>query len=286
MSPFRPPVRIPPENEQFEKGGGKGDIVLFLASAAGSRYPWPVPRTARASVGGLVYHVLNRGNDRRTVFHEGGDYAAFLKLVAELAAGGEAGTGRPPVRVLAACLMPNHFHLVLWPRDDGDLSRAMGRLTTAHVRRYRRHHGGSGHVWQGRFKAFAVEQDGHLYAVLRYVERNPLRAGLVGRAQDWPWGTLALRTDPARPAWLSPWPVGDGSPPSDWAEFVNAPQTEAEVAALERSLRRERPYGGEAWARRTAARLGMTHTLRPRGRPRKADLATAETAETAETAAA
>ena len=229
-----------------------------------------MPRTARASEGGVVYHVLNRGNDRRTVFHHDDDYAAFLKLVGECALPEKRAES---MRVLAACLMPNHFHLVLWPRADGDLSRWMGRLMTAHVRRYRRCHGGSGHVWQGRFKAFAVEQDDHLYTVLRYVERNALRAGLSERAQDWPWGTLALRDQKARPPWLSRWPIGDGAEPVDWAELVNAPQTEAEEAALERSLRRERPFGGEAWTARTAERLGMSHTLRPRGRPRKPELA-------------
>jgi REP-associated tyrosine transposase len=105
-----------------------------------------MPRTARASVGGLCYHVLNRGNARRDVFHKAGDYQAFLKAMAD--AGREV-----PMRVLAYCLMPNHFHLVLWPFGDGDLSRWMHWLMTAHVRRYHQHYHSSGHVWQGRFKA-------------------------------------------------------------------------------------------------------------------------------------
>jgi len=228
-----------------------------------------MPRTARASEGGVVYHVLNRGNGRQAVFHDDGDYAAFLSLVAAASEGRKV----PPVRVLAACLMPNHFHLVLWPREDGDLSRWMGWLLTSHVRRYRAFHGGSGHVWQGRFKAFPVQEDEHLYAVLRYVERNALRANLVERAEAWPWGTLAMRESPAAPPWLSPWPVGDGSPPSDWAELVNRPQSEREEAALARCIARDRPYGEPTWVERTAGRLGLAHTLRGRGRPRKRDAA-------------
>src|SRR4051794_18951267 len=106
-----------------------------------------MPRTARASAGGYCYHVLNRGNARATVFptvfHKDQDYEAFLALV------GEAGL-RVPMRVLAYCLMPNHFHLAVWPRGDGDLSRWMHWLLTAHVRRYQRHYRGSGHIWQGR----------------------------------------------------------------------------------------------------------------------------------------
>ena len=194
-----------------------------------------MPRTARAAAGNHLYHVLNRGNNRAAVFHAEADYAAFWRLIAEAC-------GRAPMRVLAACLMPNHFHLVLWPPGDGDLSRWMAWLMTAHVRQYRATHGGSGHVWQGRYKAFPIEADDeHLYAVLRYVERNALRAGLVTRAQDWPWGTLAMRrAGSARPAWLGAWPVGE---PPDWAAIVNAPQTEAELAALRRSARRGTPCG-------------------------------------------
>src|SRR5579864_3129721 len=145
-----------------------------------------MPRTARASVGDVCYHVLNRGNGRSRVFRKDGDYRAFVRL---LQAAGE----RVPMRLLAYCLMPNHFHLLVWPRKDRALSRWMQWLLTAHVRRYHRHYHSSGHVWQGRFKAFPIEQDEHLLTVLRYVERNPLRASLVERAESWPWSSLAWR---------------------------------------------------------------------------------------------
>ena len=108
-----------------------------------------MPRTRRASQGGYCYHVLNRGNARRTVFHKDGDYVSFLKLLHQA---GE----RTPIRLLSYCLMPNHFHLAVWPRNDGDLSDFMQWLLTAHVRRYHRHYHSTGHVWQGRFKAFPI----------------------------------------------------------------------------------------------------------------------------------
>ncbi|MEX2139426.1 MAG: transposase [Pirellulales bacterium] len=114
---------------------------------------------------------------------------------------------RLPMRLLGYCLMPNHFHLVLWPLGDGDLSHWMQWLLTAHVRRYHRHYHGSGHVWQGRFKAFPIEQDEHLLTVLRYVERNPLRAGLVERAKDWKRSSLRLFTPQPQVEWLHPGPV-------------------------------------------------------------------------------
>ncbi len=134
-----------------------------------------MPRTARASLGGLTYHVLNRGNARAQVFHKPEDYQAFLDMMVQA-------TIRIPMRILAYCLMPNHFHLALWPHLDHDLSRWMHWLLTTHVRRYLRHYRSSGHVWQGRFKAFPIQEDEHLLVVLRYVERNPLRRpGSAGR---------------------------------------------------------------------------------------------------------
>jgi putative transposase len=210
-------------------------------------------------VGGVCYHVLNRGNARTEVSHKDDDYAAYVGLVARACQ-------RLPMRVLAYCVMPNHFHLVVWPRKDGDLGRWMQWLLTSHVRRYHRHYGGSGHVWQGRFKAFPIQEDEHLLIVLRYVERNPLRAKLTPRAESWRWSSLGRHAGRGRAEFLSDWPVPR---PRSWIEHVNAPQTEAEVAAVRHSIPRGTPFGHENWVRRTATRLGLQSTLRPRGIPRK-----------------
>jgi putative transposase len=216
-----------------------------------------MPRTARASQGGYCYHALNRGNGRRTVFHKDGDFKAFCKLL------GEA-VQRANMRLLAYCVMPNHFHLALWPREDGDLSAFMMWLLTAHVRRYHQHYHSSGHVWQGRFRAFPIQEDDHLLTVLRYIERNPVRAGLVERAQDWPWSSATAMTtfQPDR----DPGPV---ERPDSWLNHVNEPQTEAEVEGLREHLRRGRPFGDLNWMMQTAQSLGLEASLRPRGRPRK-----------------
>jgi putative transposase len=207
----------------------------------------------------MCYHVLNRGNGRAEVFHKDGDYAAFLDLMVEA-------NERLPLRILGYVLMPNHFHLVLWPHGDGDLSRWMQWLSTSHVRRYHRHYHGSGHVWQGRFKAFPIEQDEHLLTVLRYVERNPLRANLVRRAEAWAWSSLSWRPTRKRPALLFDWPVPC---PRNWLAHVNAVQYEAELSAVRRSIARGAPFGDERWSERTAKRLGLESSLRARGRPRK-----------------
>jgi putative transposase len=218
-----------------------------------------MPRTARASLGNWCYHVLNRGNGRAEVFHKPEDYAAFVDLFAPACE-------RISMRLLGWCLMPNHFHLVLWPRKDGDLGRWMQWLLTSHVRRYHKHYHTSGHVWQGRFKAFPIQQDEHFLTVLRYVERNALRAGIAPSAHDWLWGSLRARTARGGSDLLSASPV---PLPKSWTRLVNEPQTDAEVAAIRGSIERGRPFGNSTWMRLAATKLGLESSLRPRGRPRK-----------------
>ncbi len=215
-----------------------------------------MPRTARASVGGICYHVISRGNRRAEVFHKHGDYRFFTQLMGRACA-------RLPMRVCGYCLMPNHFHLVLWPYEDGDLGRWMQWLLTCHVRRYHRLNGTDGRVWQGRFKAFPIQQDEHFLRVLRYVERNALRANLVRRAEDWPWSSMVQTIAHPDADWC---PV---KLPKDWAEIVNRAETEEELAALRRSVNRERPFGEESWREDIAARLDLRSNLKPRGRPRR-----------------
>jgi len=222
-------------------------------------------RPPRAVEGGLVYHTLNRANAGLEIFASDDDYAAFERVMAEAVT-------RDEMRLLAYCLMPNHFHLLLWPRGDGDLSRFMRWLTLTHTQRWHAHRGtaGLGHVYQGRFKSFPVQSDEHFLTVCRYVERNALRAGLVTRAQDWRWGSLWARraeVTPERPV-LAAWPI---EPPRDWTARVNRPFGPAEEEAVQRSIRRGRPFGSGPWQAQTAARLGLESTFRDRGRPRKVE---------------
>ncbi len=142
-------------------------------------------RPKRADEGGLIHYVLNRANARMTIFEKDGDYEAF-ELVLEEA------VDRTQTRLLAYCVMPNHWHLIVWPHQDGEVSRFVGWLTLTHTQRWHahRHTRGSGHVYQGRFKSFPVQGDEHFLTACRYVERNALRANLVERAEDWRWCSL------------------------------------------------------------------------------------------------
>ena len=218
-----------------------------------------MPRTARASLGGVCTHVMNRGNGRGEVFHKEADYERFLEMVAE------AGD-RVAMRVLGWCLMPNHFHLVVWPLEDGDLGRWMQWLMTSHVRRYHRHYHSSGHVWQGRYKAFAIQEDGHYLTVLRYVERNALRAGLVERAEDWRWSSVCGWARGQQDWLLSEGPVAR---PREWVRLVNAEQRSEEAERIRTCMQRQRPLGGPIWTKRMAKVLGLECSIRPLGRPRK-----------------
>jgi putative transposase len=165
--------------------------------------------------------------------------------------------------------MPNHWHLVLWPGKDGQLTAFMRWLTLTHAQRWKHAHAavGHGHLYQGRFKSFPIEQDEHLLAVLRYVERNPLRAKLVRKAQNWRWGSLFLRrarSHELRPL-LAEWPI---QRPAGWVKLVNSPQSDAEEASMKEHIVRNRPLGNEQWMHETANALHLQQTLRPRGRPR------------------
>ncbi len=216
-------------------------------------------RTARRAPGGICYHAINRGNRRATVFHTNEDYDTFVHLIGRACV-------RIPMRVLAYCLMPNHFHFVLWPYDDGDISRWMHWLLTSHVVRYHKIQGTSGRIWQGRYKAFPIEQDRHLLTVLRYVERNPVRANLVKAAIDWKWSSVAHPGDPMGQAFLCESPV---TKPPRWIHLVDQPQTNEELKAIRRCSFKRAPFGSDPWVAETAAQLGLKSSLRGPGRPKK-----------------
>ena len=205
-------------------------------------------------MGGICYHVLNRGNARACVFHDRHDFRVFVSLMRQACV-------RMPMRIPAWCLMSNHFHFVLWPYQDGDLGRWMHWLLTSHVRRHHKRRGTDGRIWQGPFKSFPIEQDTHLLNVMRYTERNPLRANLVDRAEQWPWSSLYE----VAKGELS---IGLETPverPDDWLVWTNEAQSADEEAALRLSIRRSRPYGGKAWIMKTATALGLEQSLRNPG---------------------
>ena len=212
-----------------------------------------MPRIPRGQVAGYAYHILNRGNGGMSVFHKDGDYSAFLDLLAKAKT-------KCSVRVLAVCLMPNHFHLVVQPVAEATVSAFMQWWMTSHVRRYHEHYRSHGHVWQGRFKSFPIQQDGHLLTVIRYILRNPVRAGLVTQVLDWPWTSLRVSH------------VSDPIPietPRDWVHWLDEPLFDHELRVLRTCVNRQQPFGTDWGRSSTALGLGLKSTLRKRGRPFK-----------------
>lgn len=222
-----------------------------------------MPRTARIAPGGMVFHVVNRANGRGPIFASERDYVGFELVLARTVQNHE-------MRLLAYCVMPNHWHLVVWPEKDGDLARFMHSLTTRHVRRWHRSHNtdGTGHLYQGPYRSFPVQSDRHLLSVCRYVERNALSAGLVDRAEDWRWSSAdrLVRSQSGRPCPTTfDWPVPR---PNNWLELLNTALTAAELAGIRRSVERGVPFGNARWREQTADLLCLTSKLHQRGRPR------------------
>jgi putative transposase len=222
-----------------------------------------MPRTARKAPGGHVYHVLNRAVGRMRLFRTDDDFEAFRRVMIEA-------HRRHPLRILAYCVLSNHWHFVVWPKTDGQVTDYFRWLAHTHAMRWRVAHRtvGYGPLYQGRFKSFPVQSDEHLLTVARYVERNAVGAGLVEQAELWPHGSLRARLqaeDPTRES-LAEWPI---ERPADWVQRVNTPLSAGELNRLRSSVVRNRPFGTDTWTDRTARRLGLEHTLRPEGRPPK-----------------
>jgi putative transposase len=200
-----------------------------------------MPRTARRFIDGLPYHLLNRGNRRQTIFSQPVDYEVFLTTMADA-------IELVPIGVLAYALMPNHFHLVVWPSTGVEISAFMRWLMNAHIRRHHRFRElwGTGHLYQGRYKAFPVQTDHHLLTVLRYVEANPLRAKLVPRAEAWGWSSLSRPTSEDGRQLLTPSPIRR---PDNWLGIVNEPFTATVYDELRNAAQRQIAFGDPDWIR-------------------------------------
>jgi len=222
-----------------------------------------MPRKPRICPAGTCFHVLNRAVARLTLFEKQADYEAFERVL-------ESAHHRFGLPIFSYIVMPNHWHFVVRPKTKRQVTEFFRWLTHTHTMRWHAHHRteGTGHLYQGRFKTFPIEEDEHLRAVLRYTERNALRANLCDRAEDWKYGSLwrVVHGDGQSRSLLSPWPIDR---PRTWLAMVNRPQNEAEEKAIRACLRKGAPYGSDQFVTQSAVRLKLTHTLRSRGRPKK-----------------
>ena len=222
-----------------------------------------MPRRPRVCPRGFCFHVLNRAVARLTLSEKPDDYEAFERVL-------EEAWEREALPIFAYTVMPNHWHFVVRPENKHQVSSFFRWLTHTHTMRWHARYKtqGTGHLYQGRFKTFPIEEDDHLRTVLRYVERNPVRANFCNTATEWRYGSAWRMSQGDRKSRkiLSQWPI---SRPRTWTEFVNKPQTEEELQAIRKSVIRGTPFGGKNWVTQSAARLKLKHTLRSRGRSKK-----------------
>lgn len=216
-----------------------------------------MPRRRRTATAGYVQHVLNRAVRKHRIFHTDRDYRAFVTVLLQA-------RRRFAMRTAAFVVMPNHWHLLLWPDRDEQLSQFMHWLTTTHTQRWHTAHRsvGTGPLYQGRYKAIPVQDDGHFYTVARYVERNPVRAGLVERVEKWRWSSAWYRAHYG-PTLFDDWPV---PLPPHWVDLANEPQGGVHLGLVRDAVRRGRPYGDGKFVLDATLTFGLEHTCFPQGR--------------------
>jgi putative transposase len=221
-----------------------------------------MPRLARVDVGGEIYHIINRANGRLQIFSNDEDYRLFEKILLDA----KELTG---MRILAYVVMPNHWHLILHPEHDGDLGLFMHRLTNTHTRQVHVRTGtiGSGHLYQGRYKSFLVDTDTYLTTLIKYVERNPVRARLTKTCEAWRWGSAWRRAHgtPAQQNLLAHSPV---SLPQNYLHWVNTPDNEDDLVSIRHSVNKGVPYGREWWVDAMVTTYKLETTLHAPGRPK------------------
>jgi putative transposase len=207
----------------------------------------------------MIYHVINRASARLMLFDTQEDYQLIFKTLQDA-------KEKYNMRILAYCIMPNHFHLLLYPEHDGDLSKFMYWFTMTHTQRWHAMHNtfGSGHIYQGRYKSFLVSDDEYYLTLVRYIERNPLRAKIVRKLVNWKWGSYHERVQGKRKLLdTSPVPL-----PKQYEEFVITAVTPGELKSIRQSISKGKPYGNKAWQDKMVDRFNLEMTLRGRGRPK------------------
>ena len=220
-------------------------------------------RPERTDVGGYVYHILNRANARATIFNSDKSYQDFEQILFDA-------LERFKMRLIAYVIMPNHFHFVLYPETDGEINKFMHWLTLTHTQRWhvKTKTAGYGHVYQGRYKSFLVEADSYLWTLLAYVERNPLRAGLVKSLRDWKWSSYYKRSfgTPLQQKLLATKSIAW---PENYEQTLTLPEEKEKLETIRNSINRGKPYGSNGWTDKVMKEFGLEITERKRGRPKK-----------------
>ncbi len=220
-----------------------------------------MPRQPRIDIADHFYHIINRANGRLQIFNTPDDYLLFESLLVEARA-------LTDMRILAYVIMPNHWHLMLQPRKDKDISVFMHWLSTTHTRKVHiaTDTVGAGHLYQERYKSFLVDSDNYLLSVIKYIERNPVRARLVEKCEDWQWGSALKRVQRNPDTFVSDPPM---ILPQQYVIWINTEDRKEELISLRQSVNKGVPYGRTSWVEVMARQYKLESSLREPGRPKK-----------------
>lgn len=224
-----------------------------------------MPRLPRAVFANLPHHVTQRGNRREDIFFTDEDREAYLSWLKEY-------SEKHQVEILAYCLMTNHIHLIAVPEEDDGLQRVLKPLHMRYAQRINRERGWKGHLWQGRFFSSPLDE-AYLWAAIRYVERNPVRAGMVRRAENYRWSSAAAHCGKATDILLNPdssWNKQFKSI-NDWSGWLAEGDEIEEIQMLRKNVEKGLPCGTENFIKRLGKLVGRELEYRPQGRPRKVE---------------
>ena len=216
-----------------------------------------MPRISRAIAVGYPHHITQRGNYRQTVFAEADDYSKYLELLNQYAR-------KHSLDIWAYCLMPNHVHIVGVPGADDSLVSVFRTVHMLYSQYYNRKSNAVGHLWQGRYYSCALDEP-HVHAAVRYVEMNPVRAGIVASAEDYPWSSAKSHVTGAADSVLS------GrcflvETIRDWKQYLAEAPDQAAGTKLIKSTNTGRPCGEDDFVKRLEAQLGRRFASLPPGR--------------------
>lgn len=220
-----------------------------------------MPRIARNLADEQIYHIINRGNRRSAIFHDSYDYDKFLNLLFDA-------KEKYDISCYAYCLMSNHYDLVLYTNVGENLSFAMHHINSSYVRYYNRRYKLSGHLWQGRYKSFIVQEEVYLLTLIKYVEANPLRAKIVKDCVLYKYSSAYNRVNELSSLIINDLPI---VLPKNWHSYINEKSSKTNLDSIRNSISRQSPLGDPTWQSFTSNKYGLESTLNPIGRPKNRD---------------
>jgi putative transposase len=222
-----------------------------------------MPRTARIVIPKYPYHVTQRGNYRQEIFQEEEDRLKYLSWIDEY-------SKKYQMSIYAYCLMSNHVHFICMPYKKDSLARVFSSVHMRYSQYFNRKKKAAGHLWQGRFYSCVLE-DSHVYAAVRYVERNPVRANLVKQPWEWEWSSASCHVEKTRESKVN---LGEMSDIMDieginWKDYIKEKEDPKEIDQMRKCTMLGRPWGGSEFIATLSKVLGISLDTRRRGRPKK-----------------